>query len=88
MKQSNLLFIGGAFTIILITGFCGMLIWAFLTKSDNVPFQSVKEKKDSVAIQIKEVIKEVPVNVYIHDTFTIKIPCHKQHCEIKTDTAQ
>ena len=86
MKQSKLLFLGGAFTILLIVGFCGMIIWAFITKSDNVPFQSVKEKKDSVAIEIKEV--KVPVNVYVHDTVTIKIPCRKQHCEIKTDTAQ
>jgi|LakMenEpi03Aug12_release.lakeMendotaPanAssembly.Ray.scaffolds.fasta_scaffold171322_4 hypothetical protein len=86
MKQSKLLFLGGAFTILLIVGFCGMIIWAFLTKDNNKPWPPTKEKKDSVAIEIKEV--KVPVNVYVHDTVTIKIPCRKQHCEIKTDTAQ
>jgi hypothetical protein len=88
MKQSNLLFIGGAFTILLIAGFCGMLVWAFLTKNDDKPWPPTKETKDSIAVEIKEVIKEVPVKVYVHDTVRIKIPCTKQHCETKTDTAE
>ena len=86
MKQSNLFFIGGAITILLIAGFCGMIIWAFLTISNDRPWPPAKERKDSVTIEIKEV--KVPVNVYVHDTVTVKIPCRKQHCEIKVDTAQ
>lgn len=86
MKQSNLLFIGGAFTIVLIFGFCAMLVWAFLTRGNDRPWPPTKEKKDSVAIEIKEV--KVPVNVYIHDTVQVRIPCKKQHYETKTDTAQ
>jgi hypothetical protein len=84
MKQSNLLFLGGAFTILLIAGFCGMIIWAFITRGNDKPWPPAKEKKDSVAIEIKE----VPVKVYVHDTVRIKIPCNKQHYETRIDTAQ
>ena len=84
MKQSNLLFLGGAFTLLLILGFCGMIVWAFITRGNDKPWPPTKEKKDSIAIQIKE----VPVNVYVHDTVRIKIPCNKQHYETKIDTAQ
>jgi hypothetical protein len=86
MKQSNLLFLGGAFTLLLILGFCGMIVWAFITRGNDKPWPPIKEKKDSIAIQIKEV--KVPVNVYIHDTVRIKIPCNKQHYETRIDTAQ
>lgn len=84
MKQSNLLFLGGAFTLLLILGFCGMIVWAFITRGNDKPWPPIKEKKDSVAIQIKE----VPVKVYLHDTVRIKIPCNKQHYETRIDTAQ
>jgi hypothetical protein len=86
MKQSKLLFLGGAFTILLIVGFCGMIIWAFLTRDNNKPWPPTKEKKDSMVVEIKEV--KVPVNVYIHDTVQVRIPCKKQHYEPKIDTAQ
>jgi hypothetical protein len=86
MKQSNLLFLGGAFTILLIVGFCGTMIWALITKGNDKPWSPIKEKKDSIVVEIKEV--KVPVNVYIHDTVQVRIPCKKQHYEIKTDTVQ
>jgi len=82
MKQSNLLFLGGAFTLLLILGFCGMIVWAFITRGNDKPRPPKKEKRDSVAIEIKE------VPVYVHDTVRIKIPCNKQHYETKIDTAQ
>ena len=84
MKQSNLLFLGGAFTIILIFGFCAMMVWAFITRGNDKPWPPTKEKKDSSVIEIKE----VPVKVYVHDTVEIRIPCKKQHYETKIDTAQ
>lgn len=84
MKKSNLLFLGGAFTILLIAGFCCMIVWAFITKGNDKPWPPKKENTEAVAIQIKE----VPVKVYVHDTVRIKIPCHKQHFETKIDTVQ
>jgi hypothetical protein len=61
-----------------------MIIYAIIAKHDDSPWPPTKEKKDSIAIQIKE----VPVNVYVHDTVRIKIPCTKQHYETRIDTAQ
>jgi hypothetical protein len=84
MKTSNVLFIGGAFTILLIVGFCGIIIWALFNEKSNDPFLQTQEIKKSTT----PIIKEVPVNVYIHDTIRIKIPCIKQHYETKIDTAE
>lgn len=86
MKQSNLLFLVGSLTILLIAGFAGILIWAAVKENDERPWPPKSKIEKSVAVEIKEV--KVPVNVYIRDTVRVKIPCHKQHYETKTDTAE
>lgn len=82
MKTSNLLFLVGAITILLIFSFSSLIVWAFFHEKNNDPFPMKQEVKKTAIVEIKE----VPVNVYIHDTLRIKIPCNKQHFETKIDT--
>lgn len=84
MKKSNLLFLGGALTILLIAIFAIAIIWAFITHDRHDNWPPTKKSAEATTIEIKE----VPVNVYIHDTVEIRIPCKKQHFETKKDTVE
>jgi len=84
MKKSNLLFLGGAFTILLIAIFACAIIWAFITQDRDHNWPPTKKSAEATTIEIKE----VPVKIYIHDTVKIMIPCKKQHIETKKDTVQ
>lgn len=88
MKISNLLFLVGAITILLIFSFSSLMVWALFNEKNNDPFLQKQDAKKATTIEIKEIIKEVPVTVYIHDTVRLKITCHKQHYETKNDTAK
>lgn len=76
MSKFNTLFYLGLIPIILILAVASAIIWAAFNYEDRPPFY--KEKKQA---EVKEVIKEV--EKIVHDTIEIRIPCKKQHVEIK-----
>jgi hypothetical protein len=76
MNKFNTLFYLGLIPIILILAVASAIIWAAFNYEDKPPFY-----KDQKKTEAKEVIKEVEKIVY--DTVEVKIPCKRQHVEIK-----
>lgn len=75
MNKFKALFFFGLVPILAIVGMIFAMTFAYLTKN-----RSTALKKEP---QVKEVIKEVEVEKIVRDTVYVKIPCNRQHTEIK-----
>lgn len=76
MNKFKALFFFGLVPILAVVGMIFAMTFAYLTKDHKTAL-----KKEP---QVKEVIKEVEVEKIVRDTVYVKIPCNKQHVEIKT----
>ena len=76
MNKFKALFFFGLVPILAVVGMIFAMTFAYLTKDHKIAL-----KKEP---QVKEVIKEVEVEKIVRDTVYVKIPCNKQHVEIKT----
>lgn len=75
MNKFKTLFLFGLVPVVMFTGMILAMVWAYVTKPDHVELKSNKPK---------ETIKEVVVEKIIVDTFYVKVPCNRQHAEVKT----
>lgn len=76
MNKFKALFFFGLVPILAVVGMIFAMTFAYLTRDHK---STAFEKEP----QVKEVIKTVEVEKIVRDTVYIKVPCNKQHTEIK-----
>ena len=76
MNKFKALFFFGLVPILMVAGLLFAMTFAYLTKDHKTALETEP--------QVKEVIKEVEVEKIVRDTVYVKVPCNKQHVEIKT----
>lgn len=75
MNKFKALFFFGLVPILMVAGLLFAMVFAYLNKDHKTALKKEPE--------IKEVIKEIEVEKIVRDTVYVKIPCNRQHTEIK-----